>query len=524
MPMTKPTSEQVTFLAAGSGATQRTALDKLRDVVSVKDFGAVGNGVADDTAAIQAAVTAAVAGCGYVYLPSGTYKITSSITVTATAAGVRHYCSFIGDGPNNTTISVAMSSGAAIDYTQSAAFRFHLVPKIVGIAFVQSGTAGTSIGVRMNACFGGLIEYCRFAGLGSDAINLRAVVGDGDGVALVSVHGCLMSLCGGWAININLASSIGASAQHRFIQNYVDRCNGAFKLMAYGGLVQNNTIANDLSGVTNPDILLDYNGVTPSQWTIDGNWMEKGRVAAVRATGAVDCRFTNNAIIYNSATSGLVGFDFTGTTASKARCNFSGNRFVLDSSLAFTCYQDSGPATNLYNNIADSHFQLFGGSNVKYNLTGTDWRVRENGNPVNGLNADYEEGTWTVTLYDAPTGGNASPTTVTGFYTRNGRLVTVSFRQLLNIDTTGMTAGNFLYLSLPFVCVTAGVAFVGSAITSSLTYPAGITAIVPHVANGASRALIQTGGSAAASSYLLVSNITSGTTDINTWTLEYFTT
>ena len=52
MPMTKPTSEQVTFLAAGTGATQRTALDKLRDVVSVKDFGAVADGVTDNTAAI----------------------------------------------------------------------------------------------------------------------------------------------------------------------------------------------------------------------------------------------------------------------------------------------------------------------------------------------------------------------------------------------------------------------------------------------------------------------------------------
>jgi hypothetical protein len=39
MPQTKPTSEQVTFLQAGTGATQRTALAKLRDTVSVKDFG-----------------------------------------------------------------------------------------------------------------------------------------------------------------------------------------------------------------------------------------------------------------------------------------------------------------------------------------------------------------------------------------------------------------------------------------------------------------------------------------------------
>ena len=78
MPMTKPTSEQVTFLAAGSGASQRTVLDKLRDVVSVKDFGAVGDGVADDTAAINAALAAS----NNVSFPFGTYRITNTISIT----------------------------------------------------------------------------------------------------------------------------------------------------------------------------------------------------------------------------------------------------------------------------------------------------------------------------------------------------------------------------------------------------------------------------------------------------------
>ena len=78
--MTKPTSEQVTFLAAGSGASQRTVLDKLRDVVSVKDFGAVGDNVADDTAAIQAAI-AAIPTNGVLVFPQGTYRTTSTITV-----------------------------------------------------------------------------------------------------------------------------------------------------------------------------------------------------------------------------------------------------------------------------------------------------------------------------------------------------------------------------------------------------------------------------------------------------------
>jgi hypothetical protein len=50
--------------------------------VSVKDFGAVGDGVADDTAAIQAAVTSAVsAGGGDVFFPGGDYKVTAPINI-----------------------------------------------------------------------------------------------------------------------------------------------------------------------------------------------------------------------------------------------------------------------------------------------------------------------------------------------------------------------------------------------------------------------------------------------------------
>lgn len=65
-------STNVSFQPAGANATYRTVQSKLRDTVSVKDFGAVGNGIADDTDAIQAALNS---GATKVYVPAGTYRV-----------------------------------------------------------------------------------------------------------------------------------------------------------------------------------------------------------------------------------------------------------------------------------------------------------------------------------------------------------------------------------------------------------------------------------------------------------------
>lgn len=74
-------SSLVGHIASGTGAAATTVQAKLRECISVKDFGAVGDGVADDTTAIQAAITAVSSLGGTVYFPTGTYKITTPLYV-----------------------------------------------------------------------------------------------------------------------------------------------------------------------------------------------------------------------------------------------------------------------------------------------------------------------------------------------------------------------------------------------------------------------------------------------------------
>jgi hypothetical protein len=74
-------SDSVTFLQSGTGAVTRTAQAKMRDVVSVKDFGAVGDGVTDDTAAFNAALNASTS-MNVIFVPPGnTYRITSTLNI-----------------------------------------------------------------------------------------------------------------------------------------------------------------------------------------------------------------------------------------------------------------------------------------------------------------------------------------------------------------------------------------------------------------------------------------------------------
>lgn len=91
-------SSLVGFTQSLSGAVARTVQSKLRDVISIKDFGAVGNGIADDTTALNAALAAMTSGVS-LYFPSGNYKVTSQIVFPS------GQMSYFGDGPGQSLIT-----------------------------------------------------------------------------------------------------------------------------------------------------------------------------------------------------------------------------------------------------------------------------------------------------------------------------------------------------------------------------------------------------------------------------------
>jgi hypothetical protein len=92
-----------------SDPTVRTIQEKLDDFADVRDFGAIGDGSADDTEAINRAlyqlycVEANTQVRRSLYLPAGTYRITESIIIPT-------YAKLVGEGADCTTIYLDTSS------------------------------------------------------------------------------------------------------------------------------------------------------------------------------------------------------------------------------------------------------------------------------------------------------------------------------------------------------------------------------------------------------------------------------
>ena len=112
----------IEYTLPATGAVTRLISSKLSEIVSVKDFGAVGNGVTDDYAAVQAAIThTATKKYGALYFPAGVYRLSARVTATLLAdCGIEIY----GDGAYSSILMSDNSVGCIRVTSASRASHF----------------------------------------------------------------------------------------------------------------------------------------------------------------------------------------------------------------------------------------------------------------------------------------------------------------------------------------------------------------------------------------------------------------
>lgn len=145
------------FQQTGVGAISRTLQSKGRDIVSVNDFGAVGDGVSDDTLAIQAAIAS---GAKKITL-HGVYKFVGMLEIPSNIT-------LCGDSYSSTVVNVT-NAGFGIRFTGGGATLKHLA--------INCSQDGVDMSTLIGVCTLNTIAHCKILGPGRGASS--AIVGTG---------------------------------------------------------------------------------------------------------------------------------------------------------------------------------------------------------------------------------------------------------------------------------------------------------------------------------------------------------
>jgi hypothetical protein len=275
------TGDELAPIVQGN-VTRKATVSSLSSVVSVKSYGAVGDGVTDDTAAIQAACTA-VDG---VFFPSGTYKITAPITLKSNNFVYGEGASSVILYTGTTTSQGALyaNSGSSSTYVENLTVQ-NL--KILGTV----AAAGFSEFVHLVAFHGVrncLIDNCEIVGFRGDGI----IFGSGD-VAGQERHNVDVTVTNCYIDGVNNDNRNGISVIDgngvSIENNYFTRCTkstmpGAIDIEPDANTyhviknisIRNNRIYDCRGGVGAITVLLPIQTFTtaPNGFVIEGNYID----------------------------------------------------------------------------------------------------------------------------------------------------------------------------------------------------------------------------------------------------------
>lgn len=214
-------SDSVSFLQAGTGAVSRTVQAKLRDTVSVKDFGATGDGTTDDTTSVQAALTYALQNNERLYFPRGIYLVTAGLTLNGVAAsnyGKLVQLEGVGGQVDGTPGASIIKWGGSDSLTNTL-FKANGEAKLIckGLAFYGASKVGKVFYATQNvgtsfSPFGWRFEDCTFEAAKSGGYGFY--IDTNSSMARFSFHGCSFQAGAG---SVGFYTSNANSVNHAFI-------------------------------------------------------------------------------------------------------------------------------------------------------------------------------------------------------------------------------------------------------------------------------------------------------------------
>jgi hypothetical protein len=274
-------SDWIGFEPTGVGAVARSAQDKLKEWVSVKDFGAVGDGVADDTAAIEQAISTAKS----VLFPVGAYRITHTIEIGTQKALIGEYpqnrwvqggkstiygtVADIGDG-------VPLFEAAATGSTQALTFQnlTFQSDKTINFSDLSTTTNDGVVGVNIRGIKQGTqFLNCAFHGLKS---AVRDDIGTGNYQDKVTFDQCHFN-------GLYLATKISPTAGCSFTNCYFDECydwiDNTGEVTLVGTRFNNSSFSQELCQIKAARIIAD--GV---YFEGGNNWFAPTQYVSVRGS------------------------------------------------------------------------------------------------------------------------------------------------------------------------------------------------------------------------------------------------
>lgn len=249
LPQGQGDAASTTYLPAGTGAVESNVRAKLREFVSAKDFGAVGDGVTDDTNALSNFLTASSGKIALI--PAGTYKTTARIDV-----GFDN-CEIVGV-PGATIIQGSFGY-ALIKLLESSNVVFRGITFQNDYTNAAQDTASATVYSFQHSLSNIRFENCTFSIPNANGngliIYLNTALTDVNTCTDFSVENCTFINCGRQATTfMNRSTEVGAS--------------GFFK-----GLRFNNNLGKNLGMSGNFGMLISLDGVGDG-FTINHNRLE----------------------------------------------------------------------------------------------------------------------------------------------------------------------------------------------------------------------------------------------------------